>query len=131
MWMKDNQVDNKNPIYLLEIYRNVLILSENLVSLAQSGEWETLISRETEYVLAVENLTALTQEYEQEQPITDDFVQLLHQIIENERVTKEYLQNHLNFLSKEIKQLDQQKVLNNSYGQFDQPDAPRVIKPLE
>ena len=69
MWMKDNQVDNKNPIYLLEIYRNVLILSENLVSLAQSGEWETLISRETEYVLAVENLTALTQEYEQEQPL--------------------------------------------------------------
>ncbi|BBG58532.1 Flagellar protein FliT [Providencia rustigianii] len=129
--MKDNQVDNKNPLYLLEVYRNVLILSENLVALAKSGEWETLISRETDYVLAVENLTALTHDFEQHQPITEDFIQLLHQIIENERITKEYLQNHLNFLSKEMKHLDQQKVLNNSYGQFDEPDTPRVIKPLE
>ena len=65
MWMKDNQVDNKNPIDLHEIYRNVLVLSEELVALAQSGEWETLVSRETEYVLAVENLTQLTQAFEQ------------------------------------------------------------------
>ncbi|WP_442959602.1 hypothetical protein [Providencia sp. PROV172] len=45
-------MDNKNPIDLHEIYRNVLVLSEELVALAQSGEWETLVSRETEYVLA-------------------------------------------------------------------------------
>ncbi len=131
MWMKDNQVDNKNPIDLQEIYRNVLVLSENLVALAQSGEWETLVSRETEYVLAVENLTALTQAFEEQQPITEEFIQLLHKIIENERVTKEYLQQHLNFLSKEIKQLDQKRVLNNSYGQFDETDAPLVIRPRE
>ncbi|GAB1439433.1 hypothetical protein MASR2M36_22050 [Providencia sp.] len=131
MWMKDNQVDNKNPIDLQEIYRNVLVLSEDLVALAQSGEWETLVSRETEYVLAVENLTQLTQAFEQQQPITEDFIQLLHKIIENERITKEYLQQHLNFLSKEIKQLDQKRVLNNSYGQFDEPDTPLVIRPME
>nr|WP_285316351.1 flagellar protein FliT [Providencia rettgeri] len=129
--MKDNQVDNKNPIDLQEIYRNVLVLSENLVALAQSGEWETLVSRETEYVLAVENLTELTQAFEQQQPITEEFIQLLHKIIENERVTKEYLQQHLNFLSKEIKQLDQKRVLNNSYGQFDEPDPPLVVRPME
>lgn len=131
MWMKDNPVDNKNPIDLPEIYRNVLVLSENLVALAQSGEWEALVSRETEYVLAVENLTVLTQIFEQQQPITEEFIQLLQKIIENERITKEYLQQHLNFLSKEIKQLDQQRVLNNSYGQFDDSDAALIIKPME
>lgn len=131
MWMKDNPVDNKNPIDLPEIYRNVLVLSENLVALAQSGEWEALVSRETEYVLAVENLTVLTQIFEEQQPITEEFIQLLQKIIENERITKEYLQQHLNFLSKEIKQLDQQRVLNNSYGQFDNSDTALIIKPME
>ncbi len=131
MWMKDNPVDNKNPIDLPEIYQNVLVLSENLVALAQSGEWEALVSRETEYVLAVENLTVLTQIFEQQQPITEEFIQLLQKIIENERITKEYLQQHLNFLSKEIKQLDQQRVLNNSYGQFDDSDTALIIKPME
>lgn len=131
MWMKDNQVDNKNPIDLQEIYRNVLVLSENLVALAKSAQWETLVSRETEYVLAVENLTVLTHEYEQQQPITDEFIQFLQQIIENERITKEYLQKHLNFLSKEMKQLEQKRVLNNSYGQFNESETPYIIKPME
>ena len=131
MWMKDNQVDNKNPIDLQEIYRNVLVLSENLVALAKSAQWETLVSRETEYVLAVENLTVLTHEYEQQEPITDEFIQFLQQIIENERITKEYLQKHLNFLSKEMKQLEQKRVLNNSYGQFNDSEPPYIIKPME
>ncbi len=131
MWMKDNQVDNKNPIDLQEIYRNVLVLSENLVALAKSAQWETLVSRETEYVLAVENLTVLTHEYEQQEPITDEFIQFLQQIIENERITKEYLQKHLNFLSKEMKQLEQKRVLNNSYGQFNDSETPYIIKPME
>ncbi|HBO23901.1 MULTISPECIES: flagellar protein FliT [unclassified Providencia] len=129
--MKDNQVDNKNPIDLQEIYRNVLVLSENLVALAKSAQWETLVSRETEYVLAVENLTVLTHEYEQQEPITDEFIQFLQQIIENERITKEYLQKHLNFLSKEMKQLEQKRVLNNSYGQFNDSETPYIIKPME
>lgn len=129
--MKDNPVDNNNSIDLREIYFNVLMLSENLVALAQSNEWETLISREAEYVVAVENLTALTQAFEETQPITEEFIQLLQRIIENERITKEYLQQHLNFLSKEIKQLDQKRVLNNSYGQFVELNAPIIVKPME
>lgn len=131
MWMKDNPVDNNNSIDLREIYFNVLVLSENLVALAQSNEWETLLSREAEYVVAVENLTALTQAFEGTQPITEEFIQLLQRIIENERITKESLQRHLNFLSKEIKQLDQKRVLNNSYGQFAEVNAPIIIKPMQ
>lgn len=129
--MKDNPVDNNNSIDLREIYFNVLVLSENLVALAQSNEWETLLSREAEYVVAVENLTALTQAFEETQPITEEFIQLLQRIIENERITKESLQRHLNFLSKEIKQLDQKRVLNNSYGQFAEVNAPIIIKPMQ
>lgn len=131
MWMKDKQVNNHKPIDLHEIYRDVLVLSENLVALAQAKEWEQLIARETEYVHAVENLTQLSHQLEAQQPITDELVVLLQQIIENERVTKTYLQQHLDFLSKEIKQLDQNRALNNSYGQFNQTDTPKTIKPLE
>ncbi|MDV5226042.1 flagellar protein FliT [Providencia rettgeri] len=129
--MKYKQVKNHKPIDLHEIYRDVLLLSENLVALAQAKEWEQLIAHEAEYVHAVENLTQLSHEFEAQQPITDELVALLQQIIENERVTKIHLQQHLDFLSKEIKQLDQNRALNNSYGQFNQPDTPKTIKPLE
>ncbi|ELX8378907.1 flagellar protein FliT [Providencia vermicola] len=129
--MKDKQVNNKEPIDLYEIYRDVLVLSENLVALAQAKQWEQLVAQETEYVYAVENLTQLTHEFEAQNPITDELVGLLHQIIENEKITKTYLQQHLDFLSKEMKQLDQTRVINNSYGQFNEPDTPMTIKPIE
>ncbi|WP_247709996.1 hypothetical protein [Morganella morganii] len=58
-------------------------------------------------------------------------MEILQAIIENERVTKIYLQDHLNFLSKEIKQLDQQRVINKSYGQFTDPDYSIHVKPVE
>ncbi|CAK6614149.1 Flagellar protein FliT [Providencia stuartii] len=131
MWMKDNQVNNKKPTDLYEIYRDVLALSENLVALAEAQQWEQLVAHETEYVYAVENLTQLTHEFEAHQPITDELVRLLHQIIENEQITKTHLQQHLDFLSKEMKQLDQKRALNNSYGQFNEPDTPITIKPIE
>ncbi|MCW2253994.1 flagellar protein FliT [Providencia alcalifaciens] len=129
--MKDKQVNNHKSIDLHNIYCNVLVLSENLVALAQAGEWEQLVSYETEYVYAVENLTRLSYELEIQQTITSKFVNLLHQIIENERITKIYLQQHLDFLSKEIKQLDQKRGINNSYGQFNEPDSPMIIKSFE
>lgn len=129
--MKYKQVNNHKSIDLHEIYRDVLVLSENLVALAQAKEWEQLIAHETEYVHAVENLTQLSHELGAQHPITNELVIMLQQIIENERVTKTYLQQHLDFLSKEIKQLDQTRALNNSYGQFNQPDTPKTIKPLE
>lgn len=129
--MKDKQVNNHKSIDLHNIYCNVLVLSENLVTLAQAGEWEQLVSYETEYVYAVENLTRLSHELEIQQTITSKSVNLLHQIIENERITKIYLQQHLDFLSKEIKQLDQKRGINNSYGQFNEPDSPMIIKSIE
>lgn len=124
-------MNSHKSIDLHEIYRDVLVLSENLVALAQAKEWEQLIARETEYVHAVENLTQLSHELGAQHPITNELVIMLQQIIENERVTKTYLQQHLDFLSKEIKQLDQTRALNNSYGQFNWPDTPKTIKPLE
>ncbi|EKT62203.1 flagellar protein FliT [Providencia burhodogranariea] len=129
--MKDKQVKNQKTIDLHNIYYDVLVLSENLVDLAQSGDWEQLVSYEIEYLYAVENLTQLSHELEIQQAITSKFVSLLNQIIENERITKTYLQQHLDFLSKEMKQLDQKRELNNSYGQFNEPALPMIIKAIE
>lgn len=131
MWMKDNQVSIQTTINLHDIYQHVLTLSEELVTLARNSEWDNLIARETDYVCAVEHLTQLSHELEKEQPVTGELVEILQAIIENERVTKICLQDHLNFLSKEIKQLDQQRVINKSYGQFSDPDYSINIKPAE
>lgn len=90
-------MNNHKTIDLHQIYRDVFVLSENLVALAQAKEWEQLIARETEYVRAIENLMQLSDELEAQQPITDELVALLQLIIENERVTKTYLQQQLGF----------------------------------
>lgn len=131
MWMKDNQVSIQTTINLHDIYSHVLVLSEELVTLAKNSEWDSLIARETDYVSAVEYLTHISHQLEKEQPVTGELVEVLQAIIENERVTKIYLQDHLNYLSKEIKQLDQQRVINKSYGQFNNPDYSINIKPME
>ncbi len=90
--MKDNQVDNKNPIDLQEIYRNVLVLSENLVALAQSG-WRRW-SRET--ICRGGKPHQVNASVRNSSPSLKSLFSYC-QIIENERVTKEYLQQHLNF----------------------------------
>ena len=90
-------------------------LSQTMLDLAHSEQWDELIEHEVKYVQLVENIAQnpISQATQKHQ---ESAKSLLLKIIANETELKVLLQERLFKLRDLIDQTDRQKSLNNAYG---------------
>ena len=90
-------------------------LSQTMLDLAHSGQWDELIEHEVKYVHLVENIAQnpISQGTHMDQ---EGAKSLLLKIIANETELKVLLQNRLFELRDLIGQTERQNSLNNAYG---------------
>jgi flagellar protein FliT len=104
---------------LLSVYQQIDRLSNQMVTLAQSGDWDALNDVSERYIKTVENtadLTAVSGVSMVFQAILRDKLQL---ILSNETECKRLVQLRMNELKELIVQSTQQNNINTTYGQYD------------
>ncbi|WP_413738621.1 flagellar protein FliT [Sodalis sp. RH21] len=105
---------------LLAHYQHILVLSENMLSMARQSEWDALVYIEEKYVQAVSNISELNAGIEQTLPalIQDNITTLLRQLLDNENEVNQLLQARMRQLKELISQSARQQTLNSAYHKF-------------
>ncbi|MGF6191168.1 flagella biosynthesis regulatory protein FliT [Serratia sp. 2723] len=103
---------------LLSAYQQIQTLSEQMITLAQAGQWDTLIEMEITYVQAVEKTAQLAGIPELPPALQDILRNKLQQILCNETELKRLMQLRMDELTVLIGQSTRQSVVNSTYGQF-------------
>lgn len=102
----------------LAAWQQVSVLSQQILNLAQTGEWEKLIGLEPAYIAAVEH-TALFASTGQPAPAEQEMLNMmLQQIIINENEIKHLMQQRMAELKTLITQSTQQQAVNHTYGEL-------------
>jgi len=103
---------------LLSAYQKIHTLSEQMITLAQAGQWDALIEMEITYVQAVEKTAQLAGIPEPSSALQDILRSKLQQILNNETEVKRLMQLRMNELTVLIGQSTRQSAVNSTYGQF-------------
>lgn len=103
---------------LLSAYQQIHTLSEQMITLAQAGQWDALIEMEIAYVQAVEKTARLAGFPEPSSTLQDILRSKLQQILNNETEVKRLMQLRMDELTVLIGQSTRQSAVNSTYGQF-------------
>ncbi|MFV8982312.1 flagella biosynthesis regulatory protein FliT [Serratia fonticola] len=103
---------------LLLAYQKIHSLSEQMITLAQAGQWDALIEMEITYVQAVEKTAQLAGIPEPSSTLQDILRSKLQQILNNETEVKRLMQLRMDELTILIGQSTRQSAVNSTYGQF-------------
>ncbi|AKG71909.1 flagella biosynthesis regulatory protein FliT [Serratia fonticola] len=103
---------------LLSAYQQIHTLSEQMITLAQAGQWDALIEMEITYVQAVEKTAQLAGFPEPSSTLQDILRSKLQQILSNETEVKRLMQLRMDELTVLIGQSTRQSAVNSTYGQF-------------
>ncbi|ALX95615.1 MULTISPECIES: flagella biosynthesis regulatory protein FliT [Serratia] len=103
---------------LLLAYQKIHSLSEQMITLAQAGQWDALIEMEITYVQAVEKTAQLAGIPEPSSSLQDILRGKLQQILKNETEVKRLMQRRMDELTVLIGQSTRQSAVNSTYGQF-------------
>lgn len=103
---------------LLLAYQQIQTLSEQMISLAQAGQWDALIEMEVIYVQAVEKTAKLVTITELSSALQEILRNKLQQILNNETELKRLMQLRMDELTVLIGQSTRQSAVNSTYGQF-------------
>ncbi|ERK08227.1 flagella biosynthesis regulatory protein FliT [Serratia fonticola] len=103
---------------LLSAYQQIHTLSEQMITLAQAGQWDALIEMEIGYVQAVEKTAQLAGIPEPSSTLQDILRSKLQQILKNETEVKRLMQLRMDELTVLIGQSTRQSAVNSTYGQF-------------
>ncbi|WP_337262991.1 MULTISPECIES: flagella biosynthesis regulatory protein FliT [unclassified Serratia (in: enterobacteria)] len=103
---------------LLSAYQQIYNLSKQMIALAQSQQWDTLIELEMAYISAVEKTGDFVAVTGSPMALQEILHHWLQQILDNEAELKRLLQLRMDELRVLIGQSTQQNVVNNTYGQF-------------
>lgn len=103
---------------LLSAYQQIHALSEQMITLAQAGQWDALIEMEITYVQAVEKTVQLAGFPEPSSTLQDILRSKLQQILNNETEVKRLMQLRMDELTVLIGQSTRQSAVNSTYGQF-------------
>ncbi|MEX2943881.1 flagella biosynthesis regulatory protein FliT [Serratia fonticola] len=103
---------------LLLAYQKIHSLSEQMITLAQAGQWDALIEMEISYVQAVEKTAQLAGIPEPSSTLQDILRSKLQQILKNETEVKRLMQLRMDELTVLIGQSTRQSAVNSTYGQF-------------
>ncbi|NXZ89157.1 flagella biosynthesis regulatory protein FliT [Serratia fonticola] len=103
---------------LLLAYQKIHTLSEQMITLAQAGQWDALIEMEISYVQAVEKTAQLAGIPEPSSTLQDILRSKLQQILNNETEVKRLMQLRMDELTVLIGQSTRQSAVNSTYGQF-------------
>lgn len=103
---------------LLSAYQQILTLSNQMIALAQSGQWDALVELELNYVQAVEKTAEFASISGSSPALQEILRNKLQQILSNETELKRLLQQRMDELMVLIGQSTRQNVVNSTYGQF-------------
>ncbi|WP_191091664.1 flagellar protein FliT [Affinibrenneria salicis] len=105
---------------MLRGYRNILNLSIAMLHLAQQADWEKLIELEQQYVSAITQLPAITEQQPQNITLSEQqqISGYLQQILHNESEISRLLQARMEELKTLIGQSSKQKSVNQAYHKF-------------
>lgn len=105
---------------LLAHYQKILVLSENMLSMARQSEWDALVYIEEKYVQAVAKIAELNSR--QESPLStviqDNIARVLQQLLKNEHEVNHLLRSRLDQLKELIGQSNRQQSINSAYHKF-------------
>lgn len=103
---------------LLSAYQQIYSLSNQMIALAQSNQWDALIELEMLYISAVEKTSVFVGVTGSSMALQELLRHKLQQILDNETELKRLLQLRMDELKILIGQSTQQNVVNHAYGQF-------------
>ncbi|WP_431221976.1 flagella biosynthesis regulatory protein FliT [Serratia sp. L9] len=103
---------------LLSACQQILTLSNQMIALAQSGQWDALVELELDYVQAVEKTAEFASISGSSPALQEILRNKLQQILSNETELKRLLQQRMDELMVLIGQSTRQNVVNSTYGQF-------------
>ena len=102
--------------YLITVYHKLLDLSHGMLRHAEQGEWDELISREMEYVSAVQNLAESTDAVSPSSQTQEQLRPVLRRILDNECEVKRLLQARMDELASLVGQNTRQKSVMSAYS---------------
>ncbi|AIU88912.1 flagella biosynthesis regulatory protein FliT [Pectobacterium odoriferum] len=103
---------------LLKDYQQLLSLSQKILHLAVSGQWDTLVEQEIVYVQSVEGLVNTPIPDEIDSVMRLHLRQILQEVMDNEAKVKQLLQKRMDELSSLMGQSLKQKSINTTYSEF-------------
>ncbi|QZN94302.1 flagella biosynthesis regulatory protein FliT [Symbiopectobacterium purcellii] len=103
---------------LLKDYQQLLALSNKILHLAVSGQWDALVEQEIIYVRAVEGITNITIADDIDSVMRLQFRHILQEILDNEAQIKNLLQMRMEEISSLMEQSLKQRSINTTYGEF-------------
>ena len=101
---------------LITVYQQLLDLSHGMLRHAAQGEWDELISREMEYVSAVQRLAQTTAAAAPSRQLQEQLRPVLRHILDNESEVKRLLQLRMDELTQLVGQSSMQKSVMSAYG---------------
>lgn len=110
---------------LLSAYQQIYTQSNQMIALAQAGQWDALIELEANYLQAVEKTAKFTGISGADTALQPVLHRKLQQILSNETELKRLLQQRMDELTVLIGQSMRQQVVNSTYGQF--PDRALLL----
>ncbi|QGY29583.1 flagella biosynthesis regulatory protein FliT [Pantoea cypripedii] len=111
--------------HLIAIYQQLLDLSQGMLRLAADGEWDELITKEMDYVSAVQQLARSTQDAAPSLQTQEQLRPVLRHILDNESEVKRLLQTRMDELSQLVGQTSRQKSVMGAYGKQGSVLVPR------
>ncbi|MEN4974117.1 flagella biosynthesis regulatory protein FliT [Pantoea eucalypti] len=102
--------------HLITVYHKLLDLSHGMLRHAEQGEWDELISREMEYVSAVQNLAQSTEAVSPSSQTQEQLRPVLRRILDNESEVKRLLQARMDELASLVGQNTRQKSVMSAYS---------------
>lgn len=101
---------------LITVYQQLLDLSHGMLRLAVDGEWDDLITKEVDYVSAVQRLAQTTEAAAPSRQLQEQLRPVLRHILDNESEVKRLLQLRMDELTQLVGQSSMQKSVMSAYG---------------
>ncbi|MBY4951506.1 flagella biosynthesis regulatory protein FliT [Pantoea sp. DY-17] len=101
---------------LITVYQQLLDLSHGMLRLAADGEWDDLITKEVDYVSAVQRLAQTTEAAAPSRQLQEQLRPVLRHILDNESEVKRLLQLRMDELTQLVGQSSMQKSVISAYG---------------
>jgi len=101
---------------LITVYQQLLDLSHGMLRLAADGEWDDLITKEVDYVSAVQRLAQTTEAAAPSRQLQEQLRPVLRHILDNESEVKRLLQLRMDELTQLVGQSSMQKSVMSAYG---------------
>ncbi|MDI9223492.1 flagella biosynthesis regulatory protein FliT [Pantoea sp. EA-12] len=105
-----------NAPHLITVYQQLLDLSHGMLRLAADGEWDDLITKEMDYVSAVQTLARTTEAAPPSNQMQEQLRPVLRHILDNESEVKRLLKLRMDELTLLVGQSSKQKSVMSAYG---------------